>query len=226
MKLYYSPGACSLAPHILAHEAGIPIEIELVDNKAKKTQSGEDFWNVNPKGVVPVLKLDDGQTLTEAVAILIYLIALPFILEARREAWSATARLSAPRQPVNEMARCLTGEHLQITGDAELALELRTQGRGRDLLRNLEGTGRFEARDGRIQKFELIGSILTLLNIEDLATTAKEAAEGVTGFRYRRIAGAGRHEAGRGLHRGFGRNRPVGHQQASRACVEKPAGES
>lgn len=73
MKLYYSPGACSLAPHIVAHEAGVPIEIERVDNKAKKTASGEDFWAVNPKGVVPVLKLDNGETLTEAVAILQYL---------------------------------------------------------------------------------------------------------------------------------------------------------
>lgn len=73
MKLYYSPGACSLAPNILIHEAGIPVELERVDNKAKITRSGENFWDVNPKGVVPVLKLDDGQSLTEAVAILLYL---------------------------------------------------------------------------------------------------------------------------------------------------------
>lgn len=73
MKLYYSPGACSLAPNILMHEAGIGFDLERVDNKAKTTKSGENFWDVNPKGVVPVLKLDDGETLTEAVAILIYL---------------------------------------------------------------------------------------------------------------------------------------------------------
>lgn len=73
MKLYYSPGACSLAPNILMHEAGIPVELERVDNKNKTTKSGENFWDVNPKGVVPVLKLDDGQKLTEAVAILLYL---------------------------------------------------------------------------------------------------------------------------------------------------------
>lgn len=73
MKLYYSPGACSLAPNILMHEAGIAFELERVDNKAKTTKSGENFWDVNPKGVVPVLKLDDGQTLTEVVAILNYL---------------------------------------------------------------------------------------------------------------------------------------------------------
>lgn len=73
MKLYYSPGACSLAPHILAHELGIPIELERVDNKAKKTQSGQNFWDVNPKGVVPVLQFDDGKILTEAVVILVFL---------------------------------------------------------------------------------------------------------------------------------------------------------
>jgi glutathione S-transferase len=73
MKLYYSPGACSLAPNIVMHEAGIPFELERVDNKAKTTKSGENFWDVNPKGVVPVLKLDDGQNLTEAATILHYL---------------------------------------------------------------------------------------------------------------------------------------------------------
>ncbi len=73
MKLYYSPGACSLAPHILMHEAGIPFELERVDNKTKTTKSGENFWDVNPKGVVPVLKLDDGAHLTEAATILLYL---------------------------------------------------------------------------------------------------------------------------------------------------------
>ncbi len=70
MKLYFSPGACSLAPHIALHEIGVPFEIDRVDNKAKVTQGGENFWDVNPKGVVPVLKLDSGETLTEAAAIL------------------------------------------------------------------------------------------------------------------------------------------------------------
>ena len=55
MKLYYSPGACSLAPNIVMHEAGIPFELERVGNNAKTTKSGENFWDVNPKGVVPVL---------------------------------------------------------------------------------------------------------------------------------------------------------------------------
>jgi len=73
MKLYYAPGACSLSPHIVASEAGIEIQLEKVDLKAKKTESGEDFNKVNPKGYVPALRLDDGAVLTEGPAIVQYL---------------------------------------------------------------------------------------------------------------------------------------------------------
>lgn len=73
MKLYYSPGACSLSPHIVASEAGIPLELEKVDLKAHKTASGEDYYAINPKGYVPALKLDDGNFLTEGPAIVQYL---------------------------------------------------------------------------------------------------------------------------------------------------------
>lgn len=72
MKLYFAPGACSLSVNIALHEAGIPFDLDRVDNKAKVTKSGENFWEVNPKGVVPVLKLDNGETLTEVVALLQY----------------------------------------------------------------------------------------------------------------------------------------------------------
>ena len=73
MKLYYSPGACSLAPHIVLHEAGCEFEIERVDIPTKKTESGADFWEINPKGYVPALKLDDGDVLTEVAVILQYI---------------------------------------------------------------------------------------------------------------------------------------------------------
>jgi glutathione S-transferase len=73
MKLYYSPGACSLSPHIVAREAGVKIDIEKVDNRAKKTADGGDFWQVNPKGQVPTLQLDDGDILTEGPAIVQYI---------------------------------------------------------------------------------------------------------------------------------------------------------
>ena len=73
MKLYFSPGACSLSPHIVLREAGLPFDLDRVDLKAKKTQSGTDFSTINPKGAVPTLQLDDGQVLTEGVAIVQYL---------------------------------------------------------------------------------------------------------------------------------------------------------
>jgi len=73
MKLYYSPGACSLSPHIVAIEAGIPIELEKVDLAQHKTESGQDYMAVNPKGYVPALRLNDGSVLTEGPAIVQYL---------------------------------------------------------------------------------------------------------------------------------------------------------
>ena len=73
VKLYYSPGACSLSPHIVSREAGINLDLEQVDNREKKTKSGKDFWSINPKGQVPVLELDDGQRLTEGPVIVQYL---------------------------------------------------------------------------------------------------------------------------------------------------------
>ncbi len=68
-KLYYSPGACSLSPHIALREAGLSFELEQVNLKDKTTKSGEDFSKVNPKGYVPALKLDDGYVHTEGPAI-------------------------------------------------------------------------------------------------------------------------------------------------------------
>lgn len=73
MKLYFSPGACSLSPHIVSREAGINVDLEQVDNREKKTKSGKDFWSVNGKGQVPVLELDNGQRLTEGPVIVQYL---------------------------------------------------------------------------------------------------------------------------------------------------------
>jgi glutathione S-transferase len=68
--LYYSPGACSQAPHILMHEAGIAHDAKRVDLKAKKLDDDSDYLEVNPKGVVPALQLDNGEVLTENAVIL------------------------------------------------------------------------------------------------------------------------------------------------------------
>jgi glutathione S-transferase len=73
MKLYFSPGACSLSPHIVLNESGLPFERVKTDTKTKLTESGGDFRQVNPLGYVPVLELDDGTKLTEGPAIVQYI---------------------------------------------------------------------------------------------------------------------------------------------------------
>lgn len=73
MKLYYTPGACSLSPHIALLEAGLPFSLHKVDLKEKKFDSGEDYHGVNGKGYVPALQLDDGQVLTEGPVIVQYI---------------------------------------------------------------------------------------------------------------------------------------------------------
>jgi len=73
MKLYYSPGACSQAPHILLHEIGLDHDAVRVDLKTKKLEDGSDYLAINPKGSVPALQLDSGEVLTENAVILQYL---------------------------------------------------------------------------------------------------------------------------------------------------------
>ncbi len=73
MKLYYSPGACSLAPHIVLREAGHAFELVKVDIPNKKTEHGDNYWKINPKGYVPALVLDSGEVLTEVGVVCQYL---------------------------------------------------------------------------------------------------------------------------------------------------------
>ena len=69
MKLYFSPGACSLSPHIALLEAGLPYDLVKVDLRAKKLENGDDFLNVNPKGQVPAVQFDSGELVTEGPVI-------------------------------------------------------------------------------------------------------------------------------------------------------------
>lgn len=104
MKLYYSPAACSLSPHIVANEAGIPLELVKVDTKTKTLEPEGDFWAVNPKGYVPALELDDGQVLTEGPAIVQYLADL------KPGAGLAPANGSFARVRLQETLNYLTSE--------------------------------------------------------------------------------------------------------------------
>ena len=76
MKLYYAPGACSLAAHIVLHESGLSFEIDKLNVPTKTTSTGEDYMLINPKGYVPAIKLDDGSILTEGPVIMQYIADL------------------------------------------------------------------------------------------------------------------------------------------------------
>ena len=91
MKLYYSPGACSLSPHIVLLEAGLDFTAEKVDLKSKKTESGADFTTVNSKGAVPALVMDDGKVLTEGAAIVQYLADRKAAIRPGAGQWHARA---------------------------------------------------------------------------------------------------------------------------------------
>ena len=93
MKLYYSPGACSLSPHIV-REAGLPFTLVMASTKTHKLADGTDYYSINPKGYVPLLELDDGQRLSEGLVIVQYgptrYPARSWLRPGAR--WSATGR--------------------------------------------------------------------------------------------------------------------------------------
>jgi len=104
MKLYYSPGACSLSPHIALLEAGLSYDLVKVDLKAKKLENGDDYLKVNPKGQVPALGLDSGELLTEGPVI------VQMIADKAGDKNLAPARDSAERYKLLEWLNFITGE--------------------------------------------------------------------------------------------------------------------
>ena len=104
MKLYYMPGACSLSPHIVALETGIPLQLVKVDGKTKRTENGDDFLQINPKGYVPTLLLDSGELLTEGPAIVQYLA------DQKPESALAAPNGTLPRYHLQEMLGYINSE--------------------------------------------------------------------------------------------------------------------
>ena len=104
MKLYYSPGACSLSPHIALLEAGLPYDLVKVDVRAKKLENGDDYLKVNPKGQVPALALDNGELATEGPVI------VQMIADKAPGKNLAPARDSAERYKLQEWLTYINGE--------------------------------------------------------------------------------------------------------------------
>ncbi len=104
MKLYYSPGACSLSPHIALLEAGLPYELVKVDLRAKKLENGEDYLQLNPKGQVPALRLDNGEIVTEGPVI------VQMIADKAADKNLAPARDSAERYKLLEWLNFIASE--------------------------------------------------------------------------------------------------------------------
>jgi glutathione S-transferase len=104
MRLYYSPGACSLSPHIALLEAGLPYDLVKVDLRAKKLENGDDYLAVNPKGQVPALKLDSGELVTEGPVI------VQMIADRAAAKNLAPARDSAERYKLLEWLNFITTE--------------------------------------------------------------------------------------------------------------------
>jgi glutathione S-transferase len=104
MKLYYSPGACSMSPHIALLEAGLPFDLVKVDLKAKKLENGDDYLAINPKGQVPALGLDSGELITEGPVIVQY------IADQAAAAKLAPANGTAERRQLQEWLGFINGE--------------------------------------------------------------------------------------------------------------------
>lgn len=124
MKLYYYPGACSLAVHIILQETGLPFVLERVDLANHETEQGGDYYRINPKGSVPTLELDDGTLLTEGPVINQYLCDLAGRIDLMPEAGSM------PRYRVMEWQNYITSELHKTAGalfNPELVAEARAQ---------------------------------------------------------------------------------------------------
>lgn len=104
MKLYYAPGACSLSPHISLREAGVSFDLEKVDTRTRRTESGVDYLSINPKGYVPALQLDGDEVLTEGAAV------VQFIADRHPDAGLAPANGTLERARLQEHLNFIASE--------------------------------------------------------------------------------------------------------------------
>ncbi|MBB4864974.1 glutathione S-transferase [Pseudomonas nitritireducens] len=144
MKLYFAPNACSLAPHIVLRELGLPFELIRVNNQSKRTADGHDFHQINPKGYVAALQLEDGTVLTEGAAILQYLADL------RPEAGLAPANGTLARVQLQAQLNFIGSElHAGMSPlfSSEIPDEVKTVLRGK-LAKRLGYLEQVLARDG------------------------------------------------------------------------------
>ena len=123
-------------------------------------------------------------------------ISLPLTIEATPQGFAASARILAQKQQAQQAAHCLADEHVLITGDFDLQADLRAEGKAGELARNLKGTLRADMRDGKVMKFALLGSILSMSNVAALFEKGGPKLDD-TGFPYRTIIVAGHFAEGR-----------------------------
>lgn len=142
LKLYYTPGACSLSPHIALREAGLPFDLVRVDLASKKLADGGDFLAVNPKGYVPALGLDDGQVVTEGA------IVVQYIADLKPESKLAPKAGTLARVRLQEWLHFIATElhkgfgplfHPKSTPELKQALRQRLDARFQILANALEG---------------------------------------------------------------------------------------
>ena len=139
---------------------------------------------------VGVLSLDPQRAQLELREARVCGVSVPLQVEANPREVSVAARISMRDEPLEKAVRCLTGDAIEITGNADLQADLRTKGHASELVRNLTGTAQGEVKNGRVMRFALIGNILSFREIASPAEMRKN------GFPYRRMTAKGRFENG------------------------------
>ena len=146
--------------------------------------------------VVAALVLEEQKASLELQQVRLCGISLPLTVEATPKGLAIAALIAAQKQQLEQTARCLTEQGLLITGEFDLRADLRTRGRLRELIPNLEGTISAESRNGRVMKFALLGNILSMKGVADMLKEGESRVDS-KGFPYRSFSAKGRFAGGR-----------------------------